>query len=145
MSWGTCYSGSNNIHFNSPPIMHDGRNYASWQSGAAINENLRKKTGIKQNWEYRKYLVDNADSIIRQNQENACDQCSNCKLDVDNSIKYPQAPYVYNTQNESSQPYGYENSDLKNLYLSKQNLQSIQVIPVYTQDQLIKKYFSNSK
>ena len=125
--------------------MHDGRNYASWQSGAAINENLRKKTGIKQNWEYRKYLVDNADSIIRQNQENACDQCSNCKLDVDNSIKYPQAPYVYNTQNESSQPYGYENSDLKNLYLSKQNLQSIQVIPVYTQDQLIKKYFSNSK
>ena len=125
--------------------MHDGRNYASWQSGAAINENLRKKTGIKQNWEYRKYLVDNADSIIRQNQENACDQCSNCKLDVDNSIKYPQAPYVYNTQNESSQPYGYENSDLKNLYLSKQNLQSRQVIPVYTQDQLIKKYFPNSK
>jgi len=125
--------------------MHDGRNYASWQSGAAINENLRKKTGIKQNWEYRKYLVDNADSIIRQNQENACDQCSNCKLDVDNSIKYPQAPYVYNTQNESSQPYGYENSDLKNLYLSKQSLQSRQVIPVYTQDQLIKKYFPNSK
>jgi len=125
--------------------MHDGRNYASWQSGAAINENLRKKTGIKQNWEYRKYLVDNADSIIRQNQENACDQCSNCKLDVDNSIKYPQAPYVYNTKNESSQPYGYEDSDLKNLYLSKQSLQSRQVIPVYTQDQLIKKYFPNSK
>jgi len=125
--------------------MHDGRNYASWQSGAAINENLRKKIGIKQNWEYRKYLVDNADSIIRQNQENACDQCGNCKLDVDNSIKYPQAPYVYNTKNESSQPYGYENSDLKNLYLSKQNLQSRQVIPVYTQDQLIKKYFPNAK
>ena len=125
--------------------MHDGRNYASWQSGAAINENLRKKTGIKQNWEYRKYLVDNADSIIRQNQENACDQCGNCKLDVDNSIKYPQAPYVYNTKNESSQPFGYENSDLKNLYLSKQNLQSRQVIPVYTQDQLIKKYFPNAK
>ena len=53
MSWGTCYSGSNNIHFNSPPIMHDGRNYASWQSGATINENLRKKTGIKQEFRIR--------------------------------------------------------------------------------------------
>ena len=28
MSWGTCYSGSNNIHFGFPPIMTDGRNYA---------------------------------------------------------------------------------------------------------------------
>ena len=144
MSWGTCYSGSNNIHFNSPPIMYDGRNYASWQSGATINENLRKKTGIKQNWEYRKYLVDNAESIIKQNQINACDQCSNCKLDVDHN-KYPQAPYIYNSSNEKSQPYGYEDSDLKNLYLSKHDLQSRQVIPVYTQDQLIKKYFPNAK
>ena len=26
MSWGTCYSGSNNIHFNFPAIMDDSRN-----------------------------------------------------------------------------------------------------------------------
>ena len=38
MSWGTCYAGSNNIHFDFPPIMMDGRNFAKWQPGAAINE-----------------------------------------------------------------------------------------------------------
>ena len=37
MSWATCYAGSNNIHFNYPPIMNDGRNFASWQPGAVIN------------------------------------------------------------------------------------------------------------
>ena len=43
MSWGTCYAGSNNIHFDFPPIMADGRNYATWQPGAVINENITKK------------------------------------------------------------------------------------------------------
>ena len=28
MSWATCYNSSNNIHFNFPPIMADGRNFA---------------------------------------------------------------------------------------------------------------------
>ena len=41
MSWGTCYSGSNNIHFDFPPIMSDGRNFSKWQPGAKINEELR--------------------------------------------------------------------------------------------------------
>ncbi len=145
MSWATCYSGSNNIHFNSPPIMHDGRNYASWQSGASINEEIRKKSGITQNWQYRKYLIDNTDSIIKENQQKACDNCSNCNIDIRENDKYPQSPFIYNKSNEKSQPYGYEDSDLKNLYLSKHNLQSRQVIPVYTQSELIKKYFPNSK
>ena len=49
MSWGTCYSGSNNIHFDSPPIMADGRNYASWQPGAVLNKEIKEKEGIKTN------------------------------------------------------------------------------------------------
>ena len=28
MTWGTCYNGSNNIHFNFPPFMNDSRNYS---------------------------------------------------------------------------------------------------------------------
>ena len=42
MSWGTCYSASNNIHFDFPPIMNDGRNYASWQPVAVINNEIKK-------------------------------------------------------------------------------------------------------
>ena len=39
MSWATCYAGSNNIHFDFPPIITDGRNYAKWQPGAVITPN----------------------------------------------------------------------------------------------------------
>ena len=37
------YSGSNNIHFDFPPIMSDGRNYASWQPEAVINARIQKQ------------------------------------------------------------------------------------------------------
>ena len=47
MSWGTCLSGSNNIHFDFPPLMSDGRNFASWQPGAKLNQQLRNENNIK--------------------------------------------------------------------------------------------------
>ena len=40
--WATCYSASNNIHFNSPPIMNDGRNFSTWQPEAVINRRIQK-------------------------------------------------------------------------------------------------------
>ena len=47
MAWATCYSGSNNIHFNFPPKMSDGRNYASWQPDAVINQRIQKQELLK--------------------------------------------------------------------------------------------------
>ena len=145
MSWATSYAGSNNIHFKSPPIMQDGRNFATWQSGATINDNIRKQSGITQNWQYRKYLTDNADKIIKENQMGACDNCGDCRVNINDKTDYQTSPFIYTTENEKSQPYGYESSDLENLYLSKNDLQGRQVSPVYTQEQLIKRFFPNSK
>ena len=65
MSWGTCTAGSNNIHFDFPPIMSDGRNFARWQPGAVINKEIRKENNIKTNSQYRQFLTENADSIIK--------------------------------------------------------------------------------
>ena len=64
MSWGTCYSGSNNIHFDYPPIMNDGRNFATWVPANEVSENIRTKENIQNNNDYRQYLVNNADNII---------------------------------------------------------------------------------
>ena len=64
MSWGTCYAGSNNIHFDFPPIMSDGRNFAKWQPGAKINQEIRKENDIKSNWQYRQFLTENSDTKI---------------------------------------------------------------------------------
>jgi hypothetical protein len=137
MSWGTCYSGSNNIHFDFPPIMSDGRNFASWQPGAVINEKIRENAGITSNWQYRKYLVENAETIIKNNQVAACDEC--CSIPVMQPISGNQqnSPYLYQSCSDNSQPFGYENSDLKNLYISNYQLQSRMVTPVITQAQLL--------
>ncbi len=145
MSWGTCYSGSNNIHNNFPPIMKDGRNYAEWQPGAVINERIRKEAHITSNWEYRKYLCNNADTIIKHNQVNACDDClatvSQYNPMSNTGNKGPHTnnntPYLYKSVSDTSMPFGYENSDLKNLYLGDVQLQSRLVTPVITQAELI--------
>lgn len=143
MSWATCYSGSNNIHFESPPIMNDGRNYASWQPGAVINNEIKKKTGIKSNWQYRKYLIDNADGIIKYNQTEACNETGSCPGNYANNGKGPNTPYLYSSCTSKEQPYGYNNSDLKNLYLSEYQLQCRLVTPVLSQDQLIQQKYPN--
>ena len=137
MSWGTCYSGSNNIHFDFPPIMADGRNFANWQPGAVINEKIRENAGITSNWQYRKYLVENTDKIIKNNQVAACDEC--CSIPAMNQMGQHQqnTPHLYQSCSDNSQPFGYENSDLKNLYISGYQLQSRMVTPVITQAQLL--------
>ena len=159
MSWGTCYSGSNNIHFDFPPIMTDGRNYANWLPGGSLNDKVRKDAGIASNWQYRRYLTENADTIIRQNQVAACDDCgansANVNVVVPTSVPtneksnkqmfvQAQTPYLYKSYSDMSQPkYGYETSDLKNMYLSDMQLQSRMVTPVITQEQLVQRGYAH--
>ena len=147
MSWGTCYSGSNNIHFDFPPIMDDGRNYADWLPGAAINEQIREQNNIKSNWDYRQFLTYNAEEIMRKNQLEACDQCCACpeRLSVLSQLQQPTPnnPYLYRSCIDNTQPFGYETSDLKNLYLSDFQLQSRLTTPVLTQYSLLSNHFQN--
>jgi hypothetical protein len=148
MSWGTCYSGSNNIHFNYPPIMADGRNYADWQPGAVVNERIKEQAGITSNAQYRQYLTHNAAQIMQANQLEACNQCGNCGYNTGNpgNPLQPQRnmPYVFTSTLDNSQPFGYENSDLKNYYLSRQQLQARMIAPVITQHDLLTRGFPNA-
>ena len=131
MSWGTCYSASNNIHFNFPPIMADGRNYASWQPEAVVNDRIRKQEHITSNWEYRQYLTNNANEIMKFNTKESC-------YDLGLSTHIPQSentniipvgnvPKLF--QSTHDQSYGYSNSDLKDPYLTREQLQSRMISP----------------
>ena len=133
MSWGTCYSGSNNIHFNFPPIMTDGRNYASWQPDAVINQRIQKQEGITNNWNYRQYLQHNGLQIMNYNNKEAC-----YELGLDPHVqtgKTPSSnvPYMFRSTFDTSTPgFGYCNSDLKNPYLSSEQLNARLVAPSIT-------------
>ena len=126
MSWATC----NNSKYNDfHPIMADGRNFSNWETSANISNNIKTNNNIKSNWEYRNYLINNADSIIKQNQVEACGECcSNNMFNNNNADNY--TPYIYNNCSDKAKPHGYETSDLKDVYISKQELQSKYVTPI---------------
>ena len=126
----TCYSGSNNIDFNFPPIMADGRNFATWQPDAAVNERIQLKEGIQSNWQYRQYLQNNSLQVMNYNSSEAC-----YTLGLDphvNSDRTPSdnVPYKFKNVFDTSKPgYGYCNSDLKNPYLNREQLNARLVAP----------------
>lgn len=127
MNWGTCNGASNNIHSNYPPLMEDGRNFSNWYSGAVINEQIRKSVNVNSDFEYRQYLINNADKIIKNNQLDSCNDCGYCTSNfrsTDFNISRANTPYVFNSQNKHISPNGYETSNLKKMYLSRNELQS---------------------
>jgi hypothetical protein len=143
MSWGTCYSGSNNIHFDYPPLMADGRNFTSWLPGDQINKQIRQQNDIKSNWDYRQHLVKNAENIMQQNTISACDQCCACppRYGDNQTVQHNNTPFLYKSCADSTQPFGYQTSDLKKLYLDDYQLQARLSAPILTQhDYLSGKY-----
>ena len=130
MSWGTCYSGSNNIHDDMPPLMNDGRNYASWQPEAVINDNIKKEANIKTNWEYRQYLQNNANYIMKYNTMEAIYTTGVNPVIAQTEPSNKNSPYVFKSTHDTNKPtYGYNNTDLKNFYLSREQLQSRLISP----------------
>jgi len=144
MSWATCYSSSNNIHFNFPPIMADGRNYASWQPDAIINNRIQIQEKIQSNWEYRQYLQQHGLEIMKYN---TMESCYDLGLDPHTQTdKTPSSnvPYKFRNVYDTSSPgFGYCNSDLKNPYLSREQLNSRMVAPSINPVNFQKKFQTN--
>jgi hypothetical protein len=130
MSWGTCYSGSNNIHFNYPPIMADGRNYATWQPEAVVNKRIQQQENIKTSWEYRQYLTHNGIEIMKYNTSEACYDMGLPSHIQTGKTPSSNVPLLYKSTYDNAHPgYGYNNSDLKSPYLTREQLQARLISP----------------
>jgi hypothetical protein len=129
MSW-TCYSGSNNIHFNFPPIVSDGRLFTSYQPNGILNEEIQKKENITTNWNYRQFLQNNALQIMKFNNLESCYELGLNQHTMENTSPSSNVPYIYKSTFDVGQPgYGYCNSDLKTPYLSRTELQARLIAP----------------
>ncbi len=137
MSWGTCYNGSNNIHPGFPALMSDGQYATDWNAACRMNTLLQQKAHITNNYNYRQYLIKNADTLIKQNQISACDDCCACKQNFGPRpiVDFPH--YIFKSCADKTIPFGYEHSDLKNMYVSRCALQSRLTAPILTQDQML--------
>jgi len=130
MSWSTCYNASNNYDFNSPAKMADGRLWSQWSPDAVVNERIQKQEGIHSNWQYRQFLQKNGIQIMNYNTQESC-----YALGLDPHVqtgKTPSdnVPYQFKGTFDSGRPgFGYCNSDLKNPYLSREQLNSRLISP----------------
>lgn len=121
--WENCYSACNNTNFNFPALMSDGRNYASWQPEAVINQRIQKQEGIQSNWSYRQFLQNNGLQIMKYNNMEACYDLGMDPHYQTNATPSANVPYTFRGTFDTSKPgFGYCNSDLKNPYLSREQL-----------------------
>ena len=128
--WENCYNASNNYDFNSPAKMADGRLWSQWKPDAAVNEKIQIKEGIQSNWQYRQYLQNNGLQVMNYNSMESC-----YTLGLDPHVKSDRTPsdnvpYKFKGIFDSSKPgFGYCNSDLKNPYLTSEQLNSRLIAP----------------
>ena len=137
---------ANNKYPGFPPLMNDGRTItASWQPESIINDDLIQSNNIKSNWQYRKYLTHNAKDIMAYNFRESSTDAGYYKRSIDlpnmqsNVVSNMNGvPYNFNSINDNSKPFGYQTSDLKELYLSREQLDARKISPVITQEDLVR-------
>jgi len=127
---------SNNKYDGFPPLMSDGRTVvASYQPEAVLNNHLLKEIGVETNWQYRQYLIKNSKEIIQYNRMQTANDAGYFKRYADEENTKYSSPIIYSSFEQkptSSSPA----SDLKDIYLSREQLNSRMVAPELTQAQL---------
>lgn len=92
----------------------DNIKYSKWRPDYSTNDKILKENNIKTNAEYRKFMINNATSIIQMNGVIDRSYCSS--VDTYNNVPTSKTPYIYTTNDKT---YAYSNSDLKNDYMDK--------------------------
>lgn len=128
---------TNNKYPEFPPLMSDGRSIiGSWQPESTENANIIESNNIKSNWEYRRYLTKNSKEIQEYNFRESCNDVGYFIRPIDlpsiqsNTVSDYNVPYMFRTILDNSKPNGYQESDLKNLYLSREQLNARKISPV---------------
>lgn len=120
-----------------PPLMSDGRTItSSYQPEAVLNEHLLREIGVETNWQYRQYLTKNAKEIMKYNCIQTSTDAGYLKRYADLGGSSHSTPYVFPSAENSQRPAGYQASDLKDIYLSRQQLESRMIAPEITQAEL---------
>ena len=135
---------ANNQYDNFPPLMSDGRALiASWQPEAVANKQLINENGITSNWQYRRYLTQNATSLMKSNFRESANDVGYIK--IDDKHESSGGPFSFKSFLDDSKSVDYKTSDLKNLYLSREQLNARKVSPAITQEQLLMNSASQKK
>ena len=123
MQPNAAFKGQNNFHTTIPALMSDDREQRSWYPEAVVDYNIKKAANITSNWDYRKFLMSNANQLMDINTRNAIMQ--NPAGDVRQQSSVAGTPYVFRSPSDMTQVRpGVFGSDLKTTYLNRTQLQA---------------------
>ena len=122
---------SNNRYDGFPPLMSDGRSIVATGKSEPLEHNaLLKKTGIVNNAQYREYMIKNSRQIMMNEFRSAsndtgfseqgrfADYLLAAVTPVPTAKDVKQMPY----SNDKGQKITYKSSDLKDIYLTREQL-----------------------
>lgn len=98
-------------------FIEDEKLYFHFSPNTIINNEIRRKN-IKTNRQYREYLQRNSDKIIKYNFETVPHVFGNV------------IPYTFSSINDNTRPNGYETNEIKEKFLSEQELFANQTRPM---------------
>ena len=128
--WDKCYSATNNFDFNFPALMSDSRSWSQWQPDALVNKRIQQSEGIQSNWAYRQYLQKHGVQIMNYNNQESCYTLGLNPHYQTARTPSENVPYTFKGTFDTSEPgFGYCNSDLKNPYLTSEQLNARLVAP----------------
>ena len=87
-----CYRTSNNKFFTAPPRMSDGRHFTEYRENTKVNDLLGKDAEAKNSYEYRQFLINNAERIMDLNNKQAflLNGVSECKKPYGSGTMLPE-------------------------------------------------------
>lgn len=131
---------TNNQYSKFPPLMHDGRSVmASWQPESVINEDILKSEGIQTNWQYRQFMTANSNNIREKMFHDALNDVGVIANQYSNDAFYTP-PKLYASMDEPVSHIQAMPSDLKETYLTREQLQNKLVVPSLTQEQMVRQW-----
>ncbi len=106
-----------------------GINYA-FQPQSQMNQSIQNNANLVSNWKYRQYMQKNANDIMKFNTMQSIQDSGNNPYAISNSLPSEKTPYMYNSIYDNQPPkYGYKNTDLKQSYLTKEQMKSRMIAP----------------
>ena len=88
-----CDKTSNNKYFNCPPRMSDGRHFTDYRPNCYVNNLLRYNNRTMSSYEYRQFLTQNAENLMKINnmyssQKNSCEPCNAQQINNQTKCNY---------------------------------------------------------
>lgn len=124
MNWGIEAREYTNINDELKAVKSE-KDMAAWLPGNEMNDMIKKENGIMTNYQYRQYLINNADEIIKKDNELACQQCCECPAiykEADRTVLERDTLYKPCVKGDVLSEYGV--SDMKNEYMSMYEIES---------------------